>query len=158
MNESEKALRYQSDKPVGLCCDHAGFELKQYVKELLTDNHIQYLDFGTDTADSCDYADFAHKLADAVEAGECDMGIAICGSGNGINMTLNKHQKIRSALCWAEELAKLSRSHNNANILTLPSRFINQEEAYKIISSFFNTPFEGGRHQNRIEKIPLRCS
>lgn len=155
MNNPDKKLNYQSNKPLGLCCDHAGFELKQYVVQLLIDNGIPYEDFGTYSAESCDYADFAHRMANAIEDGRCDMGIAICGSGNGINMTLNKHQKIRSALCWEEELAVLCRSHNNANVLTMPSRFIDKEEAYKIVSAFFDTPFEGGRHQTRIDKIPL---
>ncbi|MFT3995458.1 MAG: RpiB/LacA/LacB family sugar-phosphate isomerase [Dysgonomonas sp.] len=155
MNKPDKDLVCLSGKPVGLCCDHAGFELKQFVIKLLSDNGIVYEDFGTYTDESCDYADYAHKLANAVESGKCYPGIAICGSGNGINMTLNKHQLIRSALCWTAELSRLSRAHNNANILTLPARFITEEEAYKAIKTFFETPFEGGRHQKRIEKIPV---
>lgn len=153
---SKIILTNPSSKPIGLCCDHAGFELKQLIIELLKENGIAYEDFGTYSSESCDYADFAHKLAYAIEEGKCDSGIAICGSGNGINMTLNKHQMIRSALCWKAELAVLCRSHNNANILTLPSRFIEVDEAYKAVKAFFETPFEGGRHQNRIDKIP--CS
>lgn len=145
MSLINQVLTCSSNKPVGLCSDHAGFELKQFVIKLLEDNNIPYEDFGTYSAESCDYADFAHKLANAVEAEKCYPGIAICGSGNGINMTLNKHQKIRAALCWAEELARLSRSHNDANVLTLPSRFITEEEAYKSIVAFFNTPIGGGR-------------
>lgn len=151
---NNKPLVLNSDKPVGLCCDHAGFELKQYIIKLLEANNIEYKDFGTDSINSCDYADYAHPLATAVENGECYPGIAICGSGNGINMTLNKHQGIRSALCWAEELARLSRAHNNANIITLPARFISEDETYKALVAFFTTPFEGGRHQTRIDKIP----
>ena len=152
---SNIVLAKPSSKPIGLCCDHAGFDLKQLIMKVLGENGIQYEDFGTNSSESCDYADFAHKLAYAIEEGKCEVGIAICGSGNGINMTLNKHQQIRSALCWNSELALLCRSHNNANILTLPARFISVDEAYKAVKVFFETPFEGGRHQARIDKIPL---
>lgn len=156
MNNEMKPLISKSDKPIGLCCDHAGFELKTYVISLLEANGITYKDFGTYSTESCDYADFAHPLALAVESKECYPGIAICGSGNGINMTLNKHQGIRSALCWGEELASLSRAHNDANVITLPARFISKDEAYNALVAFFNTPFEGGRHQNRIDKMPCK--
>ncbi|WP_321480739.1 ribose 5-phosphate isomerase B [uncultured Bacteroides sp.] len=142
-------------KTIGICSDHAGFDLKQYVKSWLEKKGWVYKDFGTYTADSCDYADFAHPLASAIEADECYLGIAICGSGNGINMTLNKHQGIRAALCWTPEIAELARKHNNANILVMPGRFINFKEADEIMTKFFNTDFEGGRHQRRIEKIPV---
>ncbi len=142
-------------KTIGICSDHAGFDLKQYVKSWLEKKGWVYKDFGTYTADSCDYADFAHPLASAIEADECYPGIAICGSGNGINMTLNKHQGIRAALCWTPEIAELARKHNNANILVMPGRFINFKEADEIMTKFFNTDFEGGRHQRRIEKIPV---
>ncbi|MGL5561789.1 MAG: ribose 5-phosphate isomerase B [Tannerellaceae bacterium] len=143
-------------KTVGLCCDHAGYELKEYLKEYLNSNGIETRDFGTNSTDSCDYADYAHPLAEAVEAGEVYPGIAICGSGNGINMTLNKHQGIRAALCWGEELAMMSRAHNDANVLVLPGRYISQEEAVKAVETFFKTPFEGGRHIDRINKIPVK--
>lgn len=143
-------------KTVGLCCDHAGYELKEYLKEYLNTNGIETRDFGTNSTDSCDYADYAHPLAEAVEAGEVYPGIAICGSGNGINMTLNKHQGIRAALCWEEELAMMSRAHNDANVLVLPGRYISQEEAVKTVETFFKTPFEGGRHIDRINKIPVK--
>lgn len=143
-------------KKIGLASDHAGFELKQFVKIWLKARGLEYQDFGTYTPDSCDYADFAHPLALAVEAGDCYPGIAICGSGNGINMTLNHHQGIRAALCWIPEIAHLARQHNDANVLVMPGRFITTEEADKIMTEFFNTEFEGGRHLRRIEKIPVR--
>ena len=139
-------------KTLGLCCDHAGYELKEYVKQILDSKVLAYKDFGTCSTESCDYPDFAHPLAHAVEAGEVYPGIAICGSGNGIAMTLNKHQGIRAALCWQEDIAQLARAHNDAN---MPGRFISQEEATRTVEAFLNTPFEGGRHIRRIDKIPL---
>lgn len=142
-------------KTLGLCCDHAGYELKEYVKQILDSKGLPYQDFGTHSTDSCDYPDFAHPLANAVEAGEVYPGIAICGTGNGIAMTLNKHQGIRAALCWKEEIASLAREHNDANILVMPGRFISQEEATRVVEAFLNTPFEGGRHIRRVEKIPM---
>lgn len=142
-------------KTIGLCCDHAGYELKEYVKQLLDSKGLAYKDFGTNSIDSCDYPDFAHPLAIAVEAGEVYPGIAICGTGNGIAMTLNKHQGIRAALCWEEGIARLAREHNNANIIVMPGRFISREEATRSVETFLNTPFEGGRHQRRIDKIPV---
>lgn len=142
-------------KIIGLCCDHAGYELKEYVKQLLDSKGLAYKDFGTNSMDSCDYPDFAHLLAIAVEAGEVYPGIAICGTGNGIAMTLNKHQGIRAALCWEEGIARLAREHNNANIIVMPGRFISREEATRSVETFLNTPFEGGRHQRRIDKIPV---
>ena len=142
-------------KTIGLCCDHAGYELKEYVKQLLDSKGLAYKDFGTNSMDSCDYPDFAHPLAIAVEAGEVYPGIAICGTGNGIAMTLNKHQGIRAALCWEEGIARLAREHNNANIIVMPGRFISREEATRSVETYLNTPFEGGRHQRRIDKIPV---
>ena len=115
-----------------------------------------YKDFGTNSTASVDYPDYAHPLALAVESGECYPGIAICGSGNGINMTLNKHQGIRAALCWNAEIAHLARQHNDANVLVMPGRFISTEEADMILTEFFSTKFDGGRHQNRIDKIPVK--
>lgn len=141
-------------KLIGLASDHAGFAAKQYVISVLKEKGIAYKDFGTYSEESCDYPDFAHPLADAVESGECYPGIAICGSGNGINMVMNKHQKIRAALCWNEELASLARAHNDANVLSMPGRMISEDEILKILTAFLNTPFEGGRHQRRIDKIP----
>ena len=136
-------------KTIGLASDHAGFELKQYVKKWLEAKGWEYKDFGTYTTDSCDYPDFAHPLALAVENGECYPGIAICGSGEGIGITLNKHQGIRAALCWIPEIAHLARQHNNANVLVMPGRFIDEAMADKIMTEFFTTDFEGGRHQAR---------
>lgn len=143
-------------KKIGLAADHAGFELKEYVKGWLEAKGRAYKDFGTNSSASVDYPDYAHPLASAVEAGECYSGIAICGSGNGISMTLNKHQGIRAALCWNEEIARLARLHNDANVLVMPGRFIDTAEADKILSAFFATDFEGGRHQKRVEKIPCK--
>ncbi|WP_029904422.1 RpiB/LacA/LacB family sugar-phosphate isomerase [Prevotella sp. 10(H)] len=142
------------DKPIGLASDHAGFSLKEYIITLFKSEDIPYIDFGTYSTDSVDYPDFGHKLGEAIDSGQCDKGIAVCGSGNGINMTLNHHKYVRSALCWNTEITRLARLHNDANVLTLPGRFINQKEAYDMIEVFFNTLFEGGRHQNRIDKIP----
>jgi ribose 5-phosphate isomerase B len=139
---------------IGLCSDHAGYELKEFVKASLETEGLAYKDFGTYSAASCDYADFAHLLAKAIEAGTCSRGIAVCGSGNGISMTLNKHQHIRAALCWTEEIARLARQHNDANVLVMPARFISTEEAGKVIATFLSTGFEGGRHQQRIDKMP----
>lgn len=143
-------------KTIGICADHAGFELKEFVREWLQERGWEYKDFGTYSPESCDYADFAHPLALAVESGECYPGIAICGSGNGISITLNKHQGIRAALCWTAEIAQLARQHNDANVLVMPGRFIDTDEAYMVLMEFFNTTFEGGRHQARIEKIPVK--
>ncbi|MBQ8674381.1 MAG: ribose 5-phosphate isomerase B [Bacteroides sp.] len=141
---------------IGICCDHAGYALKQYVQQWLDEHGLAYKDFGTYSPESVDYPDFAHPLAQAIEAGECYPGIAICGSGNGINMTLNKHQGIRAALCWRPEIAELARQHNDANVIVMPGRFVTNTEADLILKKFFNTPFEGGRHQRRVEKIPVK--
>ena len=131
--------------------DHAGFEYKQAIIDFLSGQEVK--DFGPFSADSCDYPDFAHPVALAVESGEFDFGILICGSGNGVAITANKHQGIRAAICWNEELADRARSHNNANILCLPARHISLEEAKKIVDIFFTVEFEGGRHANRVDKI-----
>lgn len=138
--------------------DHAGFELKEYLKSYLKDKGYEMVDYGTHSAVSCDYADYAHPAAEAVETGRCDMGIGMCGSGEGMQMTLNKHQGIRAALCWIPEVAELSRRHNDANFLVLPARFISHEEAKKILDLFLSSPFDGGRHLERIKKIPLHIS
>ena len=141
--------------PVALCSDHAGYATKQAIKAHLDELGIAYKDFGTYNEESCDYPDFAHPCALAVESGECYPGIAVCGSGEGINITLNKHQGIRSALCWIPEVARLAREHNDANVLAMPGRFVTNDEAIAIVDTFLNTPFAGGRHQNRIDKIPV---
>lgn len=139
-----------------LASDHAGFELKNLVSKALLSEGFDIVDCGTHSSDSCDYADFAHVLARGVEVTPDSFGITICGSGNGICMTANKHQLIRAALCWDVELARLARAHNNANVLSLPARFISEDLALKIVDTFLSTEFEGGRHQRRIEKIPIK--
>jgi ribose 5-phosphate isomerase B len=140
---------------IAIASDHAGFERKQAVLKYLQEQGIGYKDFGAFSAESSDYPDFAHPLAEAVSRGEFDKGITLCGSGNGINMTANKHQGIRSALCWMPEIAQLARQHNDANICALPARYITDDEAIEIVEIFLSTGFEGGRHVNRINKIPV---
>lgn len=139
--------------PIG--CDHAGFELKEAIKKHFTERGYKFKDFGTHSQDSIDYPDYGHPVASFVENNKETLGIAICGSGNGINMTVNKHQGIRGALCWNEEISALARQHNDANILVMPGRYISIEEGIKITEVFLNTPFEGGRHQKRVDKIAL---
>ena len=140
---------------IGVASDHAGYELKTKVIKHLESKGCVVHDFGTDSAESVDYPDYAHKLASAVESGSCQFGIAICGSGNGVNMTVNHHRKVRGALCWTPEIAALARQHNDANIISLPARFIEPSIALQMIDVFLSTDFEGGRHQRRVEKIDL---
>lgn len=142
-----------SDIKLAFGADHAGFELKEQLKQYITGNGGNVEDFGTYSTDSTDYPDYAHKVATAVESGAADFGIVICGSGNGINMAANKHAGIRSALSWNAEVAALARQHNNANVLALPARYISTDEARKILDAFLREDFEGGRHQKRVEKI-----
>jgi len=139
--------------PIG--ADHAGFQLKSVVMAHLESMGYMPKDYGCYSEDSIDYADFGHPVASHVEDHPGTLGIVICGSGNGINMTVNKHQGIRGALCWKKEIAVLAREHNDANILTLPARFVSEAEALEMVTAFFNTAFEGGRHKTRIDKIPL---
>lgn len=146
---------YTPGKSIAMCSDHAGFTLKSAIKEHLETKGMEVQDFGTFSEESCDYPDFAHPAAADVEHGNSFPGIAMCGTGNGIAMTLNKHQGIRAALCWNVDLARLAREHNNANFLVLPARFIDTEKALEIVDVFMSTPFEGGRHERRIAKIPL---
>lgn len=146
----------KADKPVALCSDHAGYATKQAVIAYLEQAGIAYKDFGTYSEESCDYPDFAHKCAEAVESGECYPGIGICGTGEGVCMTLNKHQGIRAGLCWKPEIAALTREHNDANVLVMPGRFVSNEEALEITKTFLSTEFAGGRHQRRIDKIPVK--
>lgn len=143
-------------KTIGIASDHAGYELKQCVIDYCKAHDYQYKDYGTYTAESCDYPDFGHALACGIETGEVYPGIAICGSGEGISMTLNKHQAIRAGLCWMPEIARLIRQHNDANVLVMPGRFIDKETARQIMDVFFSTDFEGGRHKLRIDKIPVK--
>ena len=139
---------------IGLACDHAGFEYKEKLKNYLINNN-DIKDFGCYSSDSVDYPDFAHKLAKSIEKGENKLGIQFCGTGNGINMSANKHQGIRAALCWNTHIAEQARLHNNANILTMPARHLEWEEVKSIVDIFLATNFEGGRHQKRVEKIKI---
>lgn len=144
---------------VSIGCDHAAFQLKEQIKNyLIKETSIEVKDFGCFSDDRCDYPDFAHAVAFDVESNNCDFGILLCGSGNGINMTANKWSGIRSALCWNEEIAHLARLHNDANILTLPGRYITFEKAVECINQFVNTSFEGGRHTERVLKISKKNS
>ena len=136
---------------IAIACDHAGFELKEFIKKNIPGH--EFKDFGTNDSESVDYPDYAHPLAKSVTTGESATGILICGSGNGACMTANKHEGIRAALCWTVELGELARLHNDANVLCLPARFISQETALEITLKFLSTAFEGGRHQNRVNKI-----
>ena len=134
--------------------DHAGTDYKFEIVKLLEKKGYKVLNFGTDSTDSMDYPDTIHPVAKAVESGEADFGITLCGSGNGAQMTANKHQEVRAALCWNNELVALARLHNNANVLSIPARFVSLQQALNFVEIFLTTPFEGGRHQKRIEKIP----
>lgn len=144
------------NKLLAIASDHAGFEFKEKLKEYLLSKDYLIKDFGTYSSESSDYPDYAHPLAEAVEKGECEFGITLCGSGNGINMTANKHQGIRAALCWNSEISELARLHNNANVCSIPARFVNFNLVKQIVDIFLNTQFEGGRHLRRIEKIPVK--
>jgi ribose 5-phosphate isomerase B len=139
---------------IAVASDHAGFDRKQAILKYLQEQGIEYKDFGAFSSESSDYPDFAHPLAIAVSNGEFDKGITLCGSGNGINMAANKHQKIRSAICWLPEIAELARLHNDANVCALPARYLSDDQAVEIVKIFLATGFEGGRHQNRVNKIP----
>jgi ribose 5-phosphate isomerase B len=133
--------------------DHAGSDLKKKIVNLLKDQNIEVINYGTDQNQSVDYPDFAHPVGKSIQENKVDLAIVICGSGNGVNIVVNKYSKVRSALCWNTELAGLARSHNNANILAIPARFVSEEVAMEMVNTFLTTPFEGGRHQNRVEKI-----
>lgn len=142
------------DKRIAIASDHAGYQMKLLIIDYLKSEGYAVVDLGTDSPEPVDYPDYGHPLANAVESGACPVGISLCGSGNGINMVTNKHQGIRGALCWNKEIARLARRHNDANICSLPARFLNEEQAREIIQIFLHTEFEGGRHKNRIKKIP----
>lgn len=143
------------DKKIGIACDHAGYEMKEYIKSLLVDRDFIVEDFGTNSSASVDYPDFAHPMAKAINDSRLERGISICGSGNGISMVMNKYPKIRAALCWNSEISHLAREHNDANVLSIPARFVTKDEAKDILDEFLNTDFAGGRHQNRIDKIAI---
>ena len=138
---------------IALGSDHGGFKLKEEVKKHLQEQNIEVVDYGTDSEASVDYPDFGHRVAIDVEEGKADFGIIICGSGNGIAMTANKHQKVRAALCWIKEIAALARQHNDANIISIPARYTSIVQAVDMVETFLNTDFEGGRHQTRVDKI-----
>lgn len=142
---------------ISIGCDHAGYPYKQAIIDLLVSKNIEVKDFGTYSLDSVDYADFVHPTAEMVESGKARFGILLCGSGNGVSMTANKHQDIRAALCWTEELAALARQHNDANMLSIPVRFVSKALALAMVNAFLEAEFEGGRHQRRVGKIPLNC-
>ena len=142
-------------KTVGIACDHAGFALKKFVIEYLEAHGYQYKDYGTYSDMSCDYPDFGHALAEGITSGEVYPGIGICGSGEGISITLNKHAGVRAGLAWCPEIGQLIRQHNDANVLVLPGRFVDNNTAAKIMDNFFTTSFEGGRHERRVKKIDL---
>jgi ribose 5-phosphate isomerase B len=142
-------------KKIAIVCDHAGFFIKEKLVAFLKDKY-EIKDFGTFSKDTVDYPDLGHTMAKAIAAGEYELGITICGTGNGMNMTVNKHQGIRCALCWNEEISSLAREHNDANICALPGRFITESEAYLIVKTFLESSFKGGRHKQRIDKIPLK--
>lgn len=143
-------------KKIAIGCDHAGFPYKDSIKQMLQQQGIEVLDYGTHAADSVDYPDFVHPVARQVESQAVDFGVILCGSGNGANMTANKHQGVRSALCWNLEIVELARQHNDANVLSLPVRFLSEAQAVQYVQAFISTAFEGGRHQRRIDKIPCR--
>ncbi len=143
-------------KTIGIACDHAGYPLKKYVVQYLEEHGYKYKDYGTYSDLSCDYPDFAHALAEGLESGEVYPGIGICGSGEGMAITLNKHQGVRAGLAWCKDIAALIRQHNDANAIVLPGRFIDNKTAGEILDTFFKTTFEGGRHQRRVEKIPVK--
>lgn len=141
---------------IGIACDHAGYEMKEFLVGYLGAKGFEVLDFGTHSPESIDYPDFAHPLAEAIESGELARGVGLCGSGEGMAMTLNKHQGIRAGLVWNVEVAKLIRQHNNANVVVLPARFVDNDQAAAMVDAFLETPFEGGRHERRVEKIAVK--
>lgn len=143
-------------KKIGFACDHAGYELKEFLVGYLSAKGWEVIDYGTHSEESVDYPDFAHQLGEAIDKNELELGIGICGSGEGMAMTLNKHQSVRAALVWKKEIAPLTRQHNDSNVLVLPARFIENSEALEIVNLFLETPFEGGRHVRRVEKIKLQ--
>ncbi|MBQ1958407.1 MAG: ribose 5-phosphate isomerase B [Alistipes sp.] len=143
-------------KKIGIACDHAGFQMKELLVGYLSTKGYDVVDFGCHSEESIDYPDFGHPLAEAIENGELEQGVGLCGSGEGMAMTLNKHQGIRAGLCWNTDVAALTRQHNDANVVVLPARFISNDEAIAIVNTFLSSDFEGGRHQGRVEKIACK--
>jgi ribose 5-phosphate isomerase B len=143
----------RNPQTIAIGCDHAGYEYKEAIKGWLAEREFKVLDYGTHSPESVDYPDFVHPVAEKVESGDADLGIVICGSGNGVAMTANKHRDIRAAVAWKTELAALARQHNDANVLALPSRFVDQADALDMVRAFLEAEFEGGRHQGRVRKI-----
>jgi ribose 5-phosphate isomerase B len=141
---------------IGIASDHAGYSLKELIKSYFESRNLFSRDFGTNSTESCDYPDYIHPMGRALEAGDIHFGVAICGSANGVCITANKYQHVRAALCWEVEIAELARRHNNANVLCLPARYISPEKAIEIVESFFGTPFDGGRHETRVNKIAIQ--
>lgn len=144
---------FDLSKPIAIGSDHAGYDYKEELISFLEGKEIPFSDLGTHSKDSVDYPDFAHPVAQAVESGEAAFGILLCGTANGVAITANKHQGVRAAICWGEEIAKLVREHNDANVICIPARFVREGDAEKMVQIFMTTAFEGGRHQNRVEKI-----
>lgn len=140
-------------KTIAIGCDHAGFPYKDSIVRLLKKNGIEVVDFGTNSTDSVDYPDFVHPVMEFVVSGKADFGVVLCGSGNGVAITANKHQQIRAALCWKREIAELARQHNDANVIAIPVRFVSRRLALAMVKIFLNTPFDGGRHERRVNKI-----
>ncbi|HOK61687.1 MAG: ribose 5-phosphate isomerase B [Tenuifilum sp.] len=145
-----------SKPTLAIASDHAGYSTKEELKKYLAELGYNVWDFGTHSDDSVDYPDFAHPLATAIEKGDYQLGILLCGSGNGVSITANKHQGVRSALCWLPEIATLARQHNDANVCAIPARFVSVSEAKQIVKAFLDAKFEGGRHTRRVEKIPVK--
>ncbi|MEI7802787.1 MAG: ribose 5-phosphate isomerase B [Bacteroidota bacterium] len=145
-------------KTIAIGCDHAGYEYKEAIKKMLTDEGYTVTDFGTNSLASVDYPDFVHPACNAIVNGEADFGVLLCGSANGVAITANKHQHIRAALCWMKEIAELSRQHNNANVICIPARYTSKEQAKQLVNTFLTTNFEGGRHANRVKKIPIEVN
>jgi ribose 5-phosphate isomerase B len=140
-------------KTIAIGCDHAGYDYKDGIIDMLKKMGIDILDFGTNSPDSVDYPDFVHPVAKSIETAKAQLGVVICGSGNGVAITANKHQGIRAALCWQNDLAELARQHNDANVISIPARFVSEHLAKSMVKLFVETPFEGGRHQRRVDKI-----
>ena len=149
-------MKNLEERIIALACDHAGYDKKQTLIRYFEEKGIPYKDFGCFSDQSCDYPDFAHPIADAIDKGEFEYGVTFCGSGQGISITANKHRNVRSALCWIPQIAILGRQHNDANICAIPARFVEDSEVIAIVDAFLNTEFEGGRHALRVAKIPLK--